>query len=83
MKTIRTRDEKKSDDIAEALRQDNISLQTSGRIMAENLELLRGRLAEIHQIVFDLLQTAPADDDGEKLEQILKLAKPNDDAPAA
>lgn len=45
--SIRTRNEKKADDIAEALRQDNISLQTSGRIMAENLEVLRGKMAEI------------------------------------
>jgi hypothetical protein len=53
--SIRTRNEKKADDIAEALRQDNISLQTSGRIMAENLEVLRGHMTEITLIVREAL----------------------------
>lgn len=72
-------------DIAEGLRQDNIalqeelaSLQTSARIGTENLEIVRGKLADIHKIVFALLETAPSDEDGEKLEDILKLAAPID-----
>lgn len=67
--------------LEDSLRQDNIalqeelaSLQTSARIGAENLEIVRGKLADIHKIVFSLLETAPADEDGEKLEDILKLA---------
>lgn len=37
--------------IAEALRQDNAELQISGRIMAENMELLRGKLGELKSIM--------------------------------
>lgn len=73
------------ENISEALRQDNIalqeelaSLQTSARIGTENLEIVRGKLADIHKIVFALLETAPSDEDGEKLEDILKLAAPID-----
>lgn len=72
-----------AESIAEALRQDNIALKAeldsthkSALIMAENLELLRGRMTEINQIVFAMLETAPADEDGAKLEQILDLSAP-------
>ena len=82
MKTIRTRDEKKAEDIAEALRQDNIQLQTSGRIMAENLEILRGKMAEIHRIATAALAPDQVAD-FEVIQTIMELAAPNDDAPAA
>lgn len=71
--------------IAEALRQDNAALQLelagtqkSVGIMAENLELLRSRMQEINQIAAGLLETVPADNDGEKLVMILSLSEPNE-----
>ncbi|MNO75236.1 hypothetical protein D3C76_662660 [compost metagenome] len=71
---------KKKEDIAEALRQDNIELQTSGRIMAENLEILRGKLAEITLIANEGLSVAghhdTAPDLREDFRQIIKLAAP-------
>lgn len=80
MGTIRTRNEKKADDIAEALRQDNIELQTSGRIMAENLEILRGKLAEINQLAYELKSEAESIGITEasfpKFQKIITLAEP-------
>ena len=74
--SIRTRNEKKADDIAEALRQDNIELQTSGRIMAENLEILRGKMQEIVQIVSESLPSIKDVDLADNFRQIIKLAEP-------
>lgn len=80
MGTIRTRNEKKADDIAEALRQDNITLQTSSRIMAENLEILRGKLAEITQIASDKISDIDSMEDHADsiggFEKIITLAEP-------
>ena len=66
----------KPDDIAEALRQDNIELQTSGRIMAENLEILRGKMQEIVQIISEALPLIKDVDLADDVRQILKLAEP-------
>lgn len=75
-----------ADNIAEALRQDNAalqleltSLQISARIGAENLELLRGRMEQINTMAYKLIESAPADDDGEKIEQIINLSAPATD----
>lgn len=66
----------KTDDIAEALRQDNIELQTSGRIMAENLDILRGKLAEIAELTNSLLVIQLDEHLVSDLERIANLAKP-------
>jgi chaperonin cofactor prefoldin len=60
----------------EALQLELTSLQKSAGIMAENLALLRERMEQINTIAFGLLETAPADDDGEALQQILTLSTP-------
>lgn len=76
-----------AESIAEALRQDNAalqlelnSLQISARIGAENLELLRDKMTDIHQIASEALiaisdiNVNVADD----LREIIDLAKPID-----
>jgi hypothetical protein len=75
-----------AEEIAEALRQDNAALQLelagtqkSVGIMAENLTLLRDRMEQINTIAYKLIQSAPADDDGEKIEQIINLSAPATD----
>lgn len=67
------------------LQADNAQLTTdanayriSNDIRGENLELLRGKLAEIKLIAVDLIESPPADNDGEKLSQIITLAAPID-----
>lgn len=65
-----------TDSVAEALHQDNIELQTSGRIMAENLEILRGKMQEIVQIVSEALPSIKDVDLADDFRQILKLAEP-------
>ena len=71
---------KKKEGIAEALRQDNIELQTSGRIMAENLEILRCKMAEIHRIASTKKSQIDSMEDHVDsigaLEGIIKLAEP-------
>ena len=71
--------------IAEALRQDNAALQleltsvqNSARIMAENLELLRGKMTDIHQIASEA-RVAISDTNSniaDDLREIIDLAAP-------
>lgn len=77
-----------ADSIAEALRQDNAALQmelsilqNSARSMAENLELLRGKMTDIHQIASKAL-VAIGDSNvniADDLREIIDLARPIDD----
>ena len=82
-----TQERNSAESIAEALRQDNLALKNellglniSARTMAENLELLRGKLAEIHEIAsvqkskIDSMEDH-ADSIG-ALEDIINLAAP-------
>lgn len=82
--------------IAEALRQDNIALtaeldstQKSALIMAENLELLRGRMANIKQIATDSVGESASTVSEElvnvladSFREIIILAEPITDEPA-
>lgn len=81
-----------AESIAEALRQDNAALQLeltslgiSARIGAENLEVLRGKLEEIHQIASEAL-VAIGDTNAniaDDLREIIDLANPIEAAPEA
>lgn len=71
------------DDLLDALRQDNAalqeelkSLQTSEQIKSDNLEVLRGKLAEINSVVSALMDSEPSDGDGEQLARICDLSEP-------
>jgi len=58
------------------------ALRTGTRIQAENLDVLRGKLAEIHRIAAVALAPDQVAD-FEVIQTIMELAAPNDDAPEA
>ena len=80
-----TEDEKS---IAEALRQDNItlqqelaSLQTSARIGAENLEIVRGKLKEISLLATELLASINTAENVDLADDLRKIVEFSDDSP--
>jgi len=75
--------------IAEALRQDNItlqqelaSLQTSARIGAENLEIVRGKLKEISMLATETLATIDTAENVDLADDLRKIVELSDDSPA-
>jgi len=80
--------EEKTDDVAEALRQDNIalqeelsSLQTSARIGAENLEIVRGKLKEISLLTTELLASINTAENVDLADDLRKIVELSDDSP--
>lgn len=74
--------------VAESPRQDNIalqeelaSLQTSARIGAENLEIVRGRLKEISLLATDLLASINTAENVDLADDIRKIVELSDDSP--
>lgn len=80
-----TEDEKS---IAESLRQDNIalqqelaSLQTSARIGADNLEIVRGKLKEISMLATEVLATIDTAESVDLADDLRKIVELSDDSP--
>lgn len=59
------------------------ALEASERVMSANLELIRGNLAAITQIVTEVLPHIEDVDIADDFRKILALAKPIEDEPAA
>jgi len=74
--------------LAESLRQDNIalqqelaSLQTSARIGAENLEIVRGKLKEISMLATETLATIDTAENVDLADDLRKIVELSDDSP--
>lgn len=76
------------ENIAEALRQDNValqqelaSLQTSARIGAKNLEIVRGKLKEISMLATESLSTIDTAENVDLADDLRKIVELSDDSP--